>query len=230
MLFKVCAPHPCSLKTSKTDKSTACNLCAPGPCVMMTRARSKSTNGIKDNAECKVCAPKPCIMKRSQSQSSDCKVCAPKPCVLKTKDKEKEEKCRYRVYTTDYSSLYNHACCLSALICRFCPPGKCIKKKSPGEPSACKVCAPKPCILKKTVDPQENLKKSTSECKVCAPHPCVLVSEGKPLKSPKLVVRSKSAASSGDCRLCAPDPWVLKKKKKEETCPHCQHLQPCAFN
>ena len=109
LLFKVCAPHPCSLKTSKTDKSTDCSLCAPGPCVMMTRARSKSTNGIKDNAECKVCAPKPCIMKRSQSQSSDCKVCAPKPCVLKTKDKEKkEEECRYRVYTTNFASFYNH--------------------------------------------------------------------------------------------------------------------------
>ena len=116
MLFKVCAPHPCALKTPKPDKSTDCNLCAPGPCVMMTRARSKSTNGIKDNAECKVCAPKPCIMKRSQSQSSDCKVCAPKPCVLKTKDKEKEEECRYnRANTTDCSSIYNHAC-LSALI------------------------------------------------------------------------------------------------------------------
>ena len=130
-------------------------------------------------------------------------------------------------------SVYYELCLFlqSSLICRFCPPGKCIKKKSPGEPSACKVCAPKPCILKKSVDPQENLKKSTSECKVCAPHPCVLVSEGKPLKSPKLVVKSKSAASSGDCRLCAPDPCVLKKKKKkEETCTHCQHLHPCAFN
>ena len=113
---------------------------------------------------------------------------------------------------------------LDDLVCRFCPPGKCIKKKSPGEPGACKVCAPKPCVLKKSLDPQKNLKKSSSECKVCAPHPCVLVSEGKPLKSPKLVVRSKS-----DCRLCAPDPCVLKKKK-EETCPHCQHLHPCAFN
>ena len=145
-----------------------------------------------------------------------------RPETLRLEDQGQGEKGGVQVQSVNYELFLFLQ---SALICRFCPPGKCIKKKSPGEPSACKVCAPKPCILKKSVDPQENLKNSTSECKVCAPHPCVLVSEGKPLKSPKLVVRSKS-----DCRLCAPDPCVLKKKKKEETCPNCQHLHPCAFN
>ena len=142
-------------------------------------------------------------MKRSQSQSSDCKVCAPNPCVLKSKSARKDMEEEEEE-------------------CRYCPPGKCIKKKPAGEPGACRVCAPNPCILKKP--------DSGSDCKVCAPHPCVLSSKGTPLKSPKLVARSKSVSGRGDssCRLCAPNPCVMKKK--EEMCPHCQHLHPCAFN
>ena len=41
MLFKVCAPHLCSLKTPKTEKSTDCNLCAPSVLVPLSPTLSK---------------------------------------------------------------------------------------------------------------------------------------------------------------------------------------------
>ena len=185
-------------------------MCSPHPCTLKNRK-------TEERSDCKLCAPGPCVMSKARTRSanraaSDCRVCKG-PCVMK----------RSQSQSSDCKVCAPKPCVLKTKgkeeECRYCPPGKCIKKKPAGDPGVCRVCAPNPCILKKS---------EGSECKVCAPHPCVLLSsKGTPLKSPKLVARSKSVSGDSSCRLCAPNPCIMKKK--EELCPHCKHLHPCAF-